>query len=741
MKKQTIKILDMHCSSCVKTLEDTFKNIKGIKKSKINFALKEAFIEYDEKTISIDEIYKIIKKKGYTPSKEDTQEIDQKKEIKTLKIKFILCAVFSLPLMYIAMFYKLMPIFILKHLAIVQFILATPVIILGYQFFKNGLLILLKTKKANMDTLIAIGVGAAYVYSLVAAISMWLGSEKFSHDNLYFEVAAFLITFILLGRYLEAFSLGKTSLAIKKLMELSPKTAHIVRDGKEKTVLIDEVLVNDIITVKPGEKIPVDGILIEGRSSVDESMITGESIPVEKEKNSKVFGGTINKRGSFTFKAEKVGKDTLLSQIIKLVKSAQSSKAPIQKLADIIANYFVPIVLLIAFASCSIWLLLGKSFLFSLTVLISVLIVACPCALGLATPTAIMVGTGMGAQMGILFKNASSLQTLSKVNSFVFDKTGTLTQGKPKVVNIISYEHDKNYLLKIAASIEKKSSHPLADAILKEAKLKKIDLEEVKDFEEYPGLGAFAKINLDEFHIGNLSFMKKNNIPTDEKKSGIEHVISVGKTTLIISKNKKIIGIIAIADLLKPHIKNVIHFLNKIAYVLMMTGDNLKTARIIAIKARIEYNNILAEILPQDKANEILKIQKKGFLVAMVGDGINDAPALATADVGIAVGKGTDVAIESADVVLMKDDMRDVYKAYLLSKYVMKKIKQNLFWAFFYNILAIPIAAGILYPFFHFLLNPMLAGALMAFSSVSVVTNSLLMKSYTKKLKKPFFER
>ncbi len=741
MKKDSFAILNMHCSSCVKTIEDALKREDGIIKIEVNFAANQANVEYDENKISLDKIFAFIKKLGYSAEALDLAKIKEAKEVKILKFKFFISLCLSIPLMYLAMFYNFVPSFLIKHMAIIQIVLATPVMVIGYKFFTVGILSIFKTKKATMDTLVAIGVGSAYIYSLFASINIWMGNTNFSHKNLYFEIAAFLITFILLGRYLEAIAKGKTSEAIKKLIGLSPKTAIVIRDNKEEEIPISDVVVEDIIIIKPGAKIPVDGIIVDGHSSIDESMVTGESIPVEKTKNALVIGGTINKSGNFKFKATKVGKDTLLSQIIDLVSKAQSSKAPIQKLADVIASYFVPIVIIVALIAFGIWMFVGQSFLFSLTIFISVLIIACPCALGLATPTAIMVGTGMGAEMGILIKNAEALQKLSKITSFVFDKTGTLTEGKPKVTNVVTYSGETKEILSLASSIEKKSRHPLADAIINKAKESGITpIEDVKNFEEFPGHGAIGTINNKRVLIGNIKLMEKFNIDLTKHKAEIEHLMNEGKTTLIVALDSLVIGAIGITDILKPHVKHVILKLNKIAYVLMMTGDNLKTAHIVATKAKIEYHNILAEILPQDKAKEVKKIQDKNFNVAMVGDGINDAPALAQADVGIAIGNGTDIAIESADIVLMKDDLRDIYKALYLSKFTLRKIKQNLFWAFFYNIAAIPLAAGVLYPFTGFLLNPMIAGVAMAFSSISVTLNSLLMKKYKKKLKKVFYE-
>ncbi|NGX63769.1 MAG: Copper-exporting P-type ATPase A, partial [Candidatus Anoxychlamydiales bacterium] len=524
MAKINFSISGMHCASCVNSIEKEIKKIDGIKKLSINFASSRAFVEYDDKKANQEKIFEAVEKAGYSAEKPDIEKEKKLKEIKSLKIRFIISLCLSLPLMYLAMSYAFLPEYLVKHLSLIQFLLATPVMFMGYNFFTGGIFSLYKTKKANMDTLIAIGVGTAYIYSLVAAINIWLGHLGYSHKDLYFEIAAFLITFILLGRYLEALAKGKTSEAIKKLMGLQPKTAIVIKDDKEVVIPILEVLVDDIIMVRPGEKIPVDGILIDGHSSVDESMITGESIPVEKEKDAKVIGGTINKSGSFKFKTTKIGKDTVLSQIIKLVEEAQSSKAPIQKLADFIASYFVPIVLLIALFSFGLWFFLGQSFVFSLTIFISVLIIACPCALGLATPTAIMVGTGMGAEMGILIKSAEALQNLRNVKAIVFDKTGTLTEGKPVVTNIIVYDKSKKEILEYASSIEKRSQHPLADAIVEAARKNQITFKDVKNFEEISGKGAKATIENSDILIGNKNFMLENSIDISFANFDIDHL-------------------------------------------------------------------------------------------------------------------------------------------------------------------------------------------------------------------------
>lgn len=735
-----LKIIGMDNPHCVSTIESALNNLKGITSKELHINQK-AKIQFDPNIISKDKIKAVIKEIGYTPLGEEEVTLDvekkvREKEIKSLKIKFIISVILSLPLMYFAMADSLrFPIsqFIIDNMALIQFLLATPVVLSGYQFFTQGLLAVIKTRSANMDTLVALGVGAAYLYSLVTSISGWLTRTYYSVKSLYYEIAAFLITFILLGKLLEAIAKGKTSEAIKKLMGLQPKTAIVLRGAEEREIPIEEVLVDDIVLVKPGQKIPVDGLVIEGYSSVDESMITGESIPVEKSQGEEVIAGTINKTGSFKFKATKIGKNTTLAQIIKLVQEAQGSKAPIQQLADRVSAYFVPVVLLIGILAFIIWLLAGEGFLFALTIFIAVLIIACPCALGLATPTAVMVGTGIGAQNGILIKSASSLQLAHKIQTIIFDKTGTLTKGQPRVTDVISYGKAQNEVLQLAASVEKNSEHPLAEAIVKAAKEKNLSLKEVGDFDSITGKGVSGRIDSERILLGNRQLMYQENISIKEAEGDLEKSENDGKTVMIVADNSKLIGIVAVADTLKEFSKEAIDFLKRLGKeVIMITGDNRRTAQ--AIAKRLGINRVLSEILPQDKAEEIKKLQSHGKKIAMVGDGINDAPALTQADIGIAIGTGTDVAIESADIILVKDDLRDVVMAMDLSRYAMKKIKQNLFWAFFYNIISIPIAAGILYPFTGFLLNPVIAAAAMAFSSVSVVTNSLLMKGYNRNI-------
>jgi P-type Cu+ transporter len=718
MKKTTIQVIGMHCTSCASNIEKALHKKDGISKAIMNFANEKAFVEYDEAKIDVDQIHQIIVDTGYKTIKEekaaaalDLEKEARVKEIKTLKWKFWLSLGLSAPLMYLAMGPG-------PHMALAQWFLATGVMIIGYKFFTSGIITVFKNRQANMDTLVSLGVGAAYLYSI------------FSPQNLYYETAAFLITFILLGKYLEALAKGKTSEAIKELLGLQPKTAIVIRNGQEKEIPIAEMLVGDLVLVKPGQKIPVDGEITEGYSSVDESMITGESIPVEKTVGRQIIGATINKTGSFTFKATKVGKDTVLSQIIKFVQDAQGSKAPIQKLADKISAYFVPTVLLIGILAFVFWFLTGQSFIFALTIMITVFIIACPCALGLATPTAVMVGTGIGAQHGILIKNAEALQIAHSIDTVIFDKTGTLTKGKPELTNIICYEESEEIILILAASIEKNSEHPLADVIVRGAQKKMLVQKPAHNFQALPGKGVAAEIEKHQILLGNRKLMQDAKIKITKAEADLEKLETEGKTVMLLAVDKKIFGLIAVADTIKTNAQEAIASLQKTKKeVVMITGDNTRTAKAIANQLGIDH--VLAEVLPQDKAKEIKKLQKNGHKVAMVGDGINDAPALMQADLGIALGSGTDIAIEAGDMVLIKDDPRDVVKTMLLSGYAMKKIKQNLFWAFFYNSLGIPIAAGILYPFTGFLLNPMIAGAAMAFSSVSVVSNSLLMNRYS----------
>ncbi|NQV09234.1 heavy metal translocating P-type ATPase [Candidatus Woesearchaeota archaeon] len=731
-----LRVMGMDNPHCLGIVGSALDKQKGIV-SKELLVTEKAKITYDLKIISKEKIQQIIKDVGYDNHEEtveagDIEKEAREREIKSLKIKVIYSIIFGLPLLYIAMapHIGLPSITNPKTLSIVQFLLATPIMLLGYQFFTKGTITVIKTRTANMDTLVAIGTGTAYGYSVVATIFIFNGNALFGLKDIYFEVAGLLIVFILLGRYLEAVVKGKTSEAIKKLMGLQPKIAIVIRNNKEQEISISEVVVGDIVVVKPGQKIPVDGVIIEGHSSVDESMISGESIPVEKIKGNKVIGATINKTGSFRFRTTKIGKDTMLAQIIKLVEDAQGSKAPIQKLADTISAYFVPVVVTIGIIASITWFLTGQSFLFSLTILIAVFIIACPCALGLATPTAVMVGTGKGAENGILIKSAEALQIAGKINTIIFDKTGTLTKGEPEVTDILTIgDYTKDDILKFSAIAEKNSEHPLGESIVKEAKKSKINIPNPKKFDSITGKGIEVVYENNIIHLGNRKLMELNNIDISILENKLKEYETQGKTAMIVAIGKKASGIIAVADTLKEHSKYAVEKLQELGLdVIMITGDNKRTGEAIADQVGIK--KVLAEVLPEDKSKEVKKLQNEGKIVAMVGDGINDAPALMQANIGIAIGSGTDVAIESGDIVLVKDDLRDVVIGIDLSRYSMRKIKQNLFWAFFYNAMGIPIAAGILYPFTGFLLNPVIAGAAMAFSSVSVVTNSLSMKRY-----------
>ncbi|SHJ45126.1 Cu+-exporting ATPase [Tepidibacter formicigenes DSM 15518] len=739
-KTKIFKIEGMTCAACARAVERATKKLDGVTESSVNLASEKLTITFDSSKVRLGEIKRAIEKAGFKTVEEEVR-IDEDKErkereIKTIWKRFIISLIFILPAMTISMgpmIGLILPGFLNPDInplnfALAQLILITPVLVAGNKFFSIGFKSLFKGSP-NMDSLIAIGSTAAYLYGVFAVYQIFKGNLHYVHQ-LYFESAGGILTFITLGKYLEAVSKGKTSDAIKKLMGLQPKTAIIVKDGKEEVISIDEVEVGDILIVKPGEKIPVDGEVIEGITSVDESMLTGESIPVEKVQGSKVVGASINRNGTIKYRATKVGKDTALAQIIKLVEDAQGSKAPIAKLADVISGYFVPIVISLAVISSILWFVSGESAAFSLTIFISVLVIACPCALGLATPTAIMVGTGKGAEYGVLIKSGEALETSHKIETIVFDKTGTITEGKPKVTDIITTNNIKeNYILQIAASAEKGSEHPLGDAIVRKAEEKGLTLTNLEYFNAIPGHGIEVKIEEKEVLLGNKKLMNDRHVDLKNLEDISNKLAGEGKTPMFVSINNSIAGIIAVADTVKENSKKAIEKLHEMGIeVAMITGDNKRTANAIAKQVGIDV--VLAEVLPEDKANEVKKLQEKGKRVAMVGDGINDAPALAQADIGIAIGSGTDVAMESADVVLMKSDLLDVPTAIQLSKSTVKNIKQNLFWAFAYNIVGIPVAMGILYIFKGPLLNPMIAAGAMSLSSVSVLTNALRLRNF-----------
>lgn len=751
-KKVDMKIEGMTCQSCAKAVEKAVKKIDGIKTINVNIATDKATIEYDSSKVKPYQVKVAIEKVGYKVIEKvkdnniDEEQIMKEKEIKVLKCKLITSIIFAIPLLYIAMgpmitkpFGPLpIPAFINPmhnslNYALVQLLLVIPIIVAGNKFYINGTKALIN-KSPNMDSLVAIGTASALIYSVYTTIQIATGKVGHigGHDHqLYYESAGIIIALILLGKYLETRSKGKTSEAIKTLIRLQPKTAIIMKNSQELEIPIDEVEEGDIIVVKPGSKIPVDGIVIEGHTLVDESMLTGESIPVEKKIGDKVTGASINKNGNIKFKADKVGSDTALAQIIKLVEDAQGSKAPIAKLADTVSGYFVPTVLAIATISTLLWFFIGgKDLVFSLTIFISILVIACPCALGLATPTAIMVGTGQGAENGILIKGGEALESAHKINTIIFDKTGTITQGKPVVTDIITNGIiSENELLQIAASAEKGSEHPLGEAIVKKGEEENLEILNISNFNSITGHGIEVTINEKKILLGNKKLMYDKNISINDLESNSDKLATEGKTPMYISIDNKLSGIIAVSDIVKESSKKAVDRLHEMGIqVAMVTGDNEKTA--IAIANQVGIDIVLAEVLPEDKANEIKKLQDKGEFVAMVGDGINDAPALAKADIGIAIGSGTDVAIESANIVLMKSDLMDVSTAIKLSKETIKNIKQNLFWAFGYNIIGIPVAAGLLYLFGGPLLNPMIAAAAMSLSSVSVVSNALRLKNF-----------
>lgn len=752
MEKALFDVTGMTCSACSSRIEKVLSKMEGIDSITVNLLKNNMSVTFDEKVLDTNRIISRVENLGYGAilhrevSNSKSEETKTKagdvaaQEMNQMKKRLIISLIFTVPLFYIAMGEMLgwpLPSFLIGMenamiYAFTQFLLAIPVLITGNKYFRIGFKNLVKLSP-NMDSLIAIGSGAAFIYGIYAIykIAWGLGHgnmdivHHFSMD-LYFESAAMILTLITVGKFLEARAKSRTSDAITKLMDLAPKTAIVLVNDIEKKIPVEDVKLDDILIVKAGDSVPVDGIIMEGYSSIDESAITGESLPVEKHENDKVTGGTINKSGYFKMKATAVGDDTALAKIIRLVDEATSSKAPIAKLADKISNYFVPTVIGIAVLAVIIWLFLGHSFEFALSIGISVLVISCPCALGLATPTAIMVGTGRGAANGILIKSAEALEIAHSINTVVLDKTGTVTEGKPVVTDIIPINTSKEELLKIAASIEKMSGHPLGIPIVAEAEALGLTLKNVINYKLIPGQGIVGEIDEETIYAGNRKLMNAYDIDINEYNEKESSFAEQGKTPLYFAKGKDIIGLIAVADVVKPSSKEAIEKLTKMGTeVIMLTGDNAKTAE--AIRSQVGLKTVIAEVLPEDKEKEIRRLQSEGKKVAMVGDGINDAPALARADVGIAIGAGTDVAIESADIVLIKSDLMDVSSAISLSHSVMRNIKQNLFWAFIYNIIGIPIAAGVLYSL-GILLNPMIAAAAMSLSSVSVVSNALRLR-------------
>lgn len=737
VKSYTFNVEGMTCSACANRVERVIKKLEGVEVSSLNYASEKLTVTIDEDQIGYSQIKAAVEKAGYKlVSIEDKQKEEKKySEGQILLTRFIVSLLFTIPLLVISMGHMVgMP---LPHIiepmanplnfALIQVVLTLPVMMVGYKFYQIGLKNLFRLSP-NMDSLIAIGTLAAFIYGIYAIVEIQGGNHEYAM-HLYFESAAVILTLITLGKYLEAVSKGKTSEAIKKLMGLAPKTATVIREGKEMVLPLEEVVVGDMVLVKPGEKLPVDGEVIEGSTAIDEAMLTGESIPVEKSVGSKVIGASINKTGFIKYKATKVGKDTALAQIVKLVEDAQGSKAPIAKLADVIAAYFVPIVIGLAIVASVGWIIAGETTVFALTIFIAVLVIACPCALGLATPTAIMVGTGKGAENGVLIKGGEALETTYKIDTIVFDKTGTLTEGKPKVTDIITQGVSEEEILLLAASAEKGSEHPLGEAIVKEAADRALVLKVIDNFNAIPGHGIEVTIDSKTILLGNKKLMVERQIDIEGLGQKSDQLAEEGKTPMYIAIEGKLGGMIAVADTVKSSSKEAVETLHKMGIqVAMITGDNKKTAEAIAKQVGIDI--VLAEVLPEDKANEVKKLQEQGKIVAMVGDGINDAPALARADIGIAIGSGTDVAIESADIVLMRSDLKDVPTAIKLSKATIRNIKQNLFWAFAYNVLGIPVAMGVLHIFGGPLLNPMIAAAAMSFSSVSVLLNALRLKQF-----------
>ena len=748
--KYQLKILKMHCASCAANIECYLSKTPGINSANLNYANEKLSLDYDPNIIKLEKIRSIVQDLGYDSSELGAKETDQ---AKILKNRFILSLILGLPVVYLTMGNMIglpIPKTIAENISLVELIFSTITIIANITIWNSGIKSLIKLRP-NMDSLIFIGTASAYVYSV---IQMFFA--KTDMPMLYFESAVFILIFISLGKYLESLSKNKANQAVKKLLGLQPMNAtKLDEKGNENTVLISEIKVGDLLSVKPGEKIAVDGIVEQGYSSIDEKMLTGESIPAEKTTGSRVFAGTINQTGHIIYRADKVAAETMLSQIIKAVDQALSSKAPIQLLADKISLYFVPVVIIIALISLVVWILAGDASA-AMNNFVAVLIIACPCALGLATPTAVMVGTGIAASQGILIKDLGALEAAKNVEIMVFDKTGTLTAGKPRVAYVLpSNTYSETQLIKIAASLEHMSEHPLASAILVFAKNKDVAIEKIADFQAIPGQGISGIFHNQELLLGNSYLMQNKKVFLDEKTMiNAKNFEQAGNTVVYVAKKKEMVGIIAIFDDVRPQAKITVQALNDEGITsVMLSGDNIMVAQAVAQKVGIEKKNVFAEILPTQKAEIIRALQNKSFdnlnfghsnlirnsdleirnstrrvVVAMVGDGINDSPALAQADLGIAIGSGSDIALETGEIVLVKNDLRDLISAIKISRYTLNKIKQNLFWAFIYNIIGIPVAAGLLFPIFGITLNPAIAALAMALSSVSVVTNSLLMK-------------
>ena len=738
IKDYSFKVKGMSCSSCANRLERLVQKLEGVEAASVNFATEKLTVKLNADVIGYNQLKEATQSAGFellTDEEIKQQPTKEVSEAHRLFKRFMISLIFSVPLLIISMGHMVgLP---LPHMidpmrnplnfGLIQLVLTLPVVFTGYKFYQVGIKNLVQLSP-NMDSLVAIGTLTAFLYSLFGIYQISQGDAHYAM-HLYFESAAVILTLITLGKYLEAVSKGKTSQAIKALMGLAPKTATVERKGVELEVPIEEVMVGDLVLVKPGEKLPVDGEVVEGMTAIDESMLTGESIPVEKTVGSQVIGASLNKTGFIKYKATRVGRDTALSQIVKLVEDAQGSKAPIAKMADIISAYFVPIVMGLAVISSLLWKVSGESDVFALSIFISVLVIACPCALGLATPTAIMVGTGKGAEYGVLIKGGEALEMTHRLQTIVFDKTGTITEGKPKVTDVLALSLSEEQLLSYAASAEKASEHPLGEAIVREAQDRGYALCELESFHAMIGRGIEGVILGQKLLIGNLKLMVEHQIDVSSLQEKTDELAYEGKTPMYMAIDGELAGVIAVADTVKESSTKAIETLHQMGIqVAMITGDNQKTADAIARQVGIDL--VLAEVLPADKANEVKKLQQSGRKVGMVGDGINDAPALAQADIGIAIGSGTDVAIESADIVLMKSDLMDVSTAIRLSKATILNIKENLFWAFAYNVLGIPVAMGVLHLFGGPLLNPMIAAAAMSLSSVSVLLNALRLRKF-----------
>lgn len=767
MTKEKFAVTGMSCSACSAHVEKSVAALQGVDSVSVNLLTNSMVVSYQENVVSEKDIIKAVKKGGYGAAPDKAETVMAKRAqndavseseaaMKQMKKRFIVSLCFLVPLMYLSMhhmFYEWfgipIPPIVTKYFhgnenavtfALSQLLLLLPIVFANQKYFRNGFSSLFHGHP-NMDSLIAMGASAAIAYGLFALYRIGYGLghseldvvEQYSMD-LYFESAGTILTLITLGKYLETKSKGKTSEAITKLMDLAPKTALVLRDGQEVEIPVEQIVTGDVIAVKPGASIPVDGVILEGATSIDESAITGESIPVEKKAGDAVVSATVNKAGAFRFRATKVGEDTTISQIIRLVEEASASKAPIAKLADQIAGIFVPTVICIAIAAAVIWLLTGATAEFALSIGISVLVISCPCALGLATPVAIMVGTGKGAENGILIKSGDALEAAHKIDTVVLDKTGTITQGAPKVTDLLAFGKSEEELLSIAYSIEQQSEHPLAQAIVSHAQEKGIPLRQAEDFHAGFGKGVTAKLDGKSYYAGSLAYLKELGVLSADSagKETIERLSDEGKTPLLFADEQALLGIIAVADVIKPTSKRAIEGFQALGIEpVMLTGDNARTAE--AIRKKLDIPKVIAQVLPQEKEQKIAEFQAAGKKVAMIGDGVNDAPALTRADVEIAIGAGSDVAIESADIVLVKNDLVDAVTAIRLSRAVMRNIKQNLFWAFFYNSIGIPLAAGALFPLFALKLNPMFGAAAMSLSSVCVVSNALRLKFFKAK--------